>query len=197
MNTIGKFCSLCNITPRGAVSFELGKFTLHCFRRGWAQHRFVTGKNRWILDVVKWWGGWWTGDDVNNILRYLLEETSKYETNYSHYLYTYGSDFRLFNSNCSNISDLSREIQSVQTCLHTRLAHLEKSTIAFSLFISEDLKKTFKEIKNHLIDMRKSILINEEQNAELEVNEDGIGVPTGVGNYITVAKIWRELTDQW
>ena len=57
MGTINKLISDCGIVPRNAAGSVLGMFTSHCFRRGGAQHRFITGKARWPLDVVKWWGG--------------------------------------------------------------------------------------------------------------------------------------------
>lgn len=77
MVTVNTVVRSCGIIPRNAAGNELGKFTAHCYRRGGAQHRFVTGKTRWPLDVVKLWGGWGTGDDVSTIIRYLFEEKSK------------------------------------------------------------------------------------------------------------------------
>lgn len=113
MKTINDITWSIKIVPKNTLGDDMGKFNLHCFRRGCAQHCFVTGKSRWPLDVVKWWSGWGIGDEVNTIIRYLLEETSKYESNFTHYLYTFGSDSRLFTSNVSTLEDVSREMQSV------------------------------------------------------------------------------------
>lgn len=137
MKTINEVNRRIGIIPKNASGEDMEKFTIHCFRRGGAQHRFVTGRNRWPLDVVKWWGGWGAGDDVNTIIRYLLEETNRYENNYTHYLYTFGSDSRLFNNNVSSLDDVSREIQSVQTCVVSRFAQLEQRTAAHRLLVSQ------------------------------------------------------------
>lgn len=85
METVNVLVTKCNIVPKNALGKELGKFTMHCFRRGGAHHRYITGKKRWPLDVFKWWEGWGKSDDINTIIRYLLEETSKYESNFTHF----------------------------------------------------------------------------------------------------------------
>lgn len=69
MKTINAWVEWCCIIPKNAAGEELGKFTMHCFRRGGTQYRFLTGTRRWPLHVVKWWGGWGCGDDVNTIIR--------------------------------------------------------------------------------------------------------------------------------
>lgn len=43
---------------------------------------------------------------MNTIIRYLLEETSKYENNYTHCLHMRGSDARMLNGNVSTKEDL-------------------------------------------------------------------------------------------
>lgn len=83
------------VVPVNADGEELGIFTAHFFRRGGAKHRFVTGKSKWPLDLVKWWSGWGFGDDDNTMIHYFLEEISKYENSYTNYLYTRGSDLTL------------------------------------------------------------------------------------------------------
>ncbi|KAF9489984.1 hypothetical protein BDN71DRAFT_1435024 [Pleurotus eryngii] len=50
-----------------------GKFTTHCFRRGGAQYHFMWAEHKWSLKAVKWWGGWSSGEEVNTIMRYLLD----------------------------------------------------------------------------------------------------------------------------
>jgi hypothetical protein len=44
-----------------------GSFSTHCFRRGGAQYRFMfapVGKC-WMLQRVRWWGGWAEGEHVS------------------------------------------------------------------------------------------------------------------------------------
>ena len=45
-------------------------FTTHCFRRGGAQWRFMFAPlgQRWILERIRWWGGWAIGEHVCNDL---------------------------------------------------------------------------------------------------------------------------------
>ena len=44
-------------------------FTTHCFRRGGAQWRFMFAPlgQRWILERIRWWGGWAIGEHVCQI----------------------------------------------------------------------------------------------------------------------------------
>lgn len=45
-------------------------FTTHCFRRGGAQWRFMFAPlgQRWILERIRWWGGWAIGEHVCQIV---------------------------------------------------------------------------------------------------------------------------------
>ncbi|KAJ7042105.1 hypothetical protein C8F04DRAFT_1031060 [Mycena alexandri] len=57
-------------------------YTTHSFRRGGAQYRFMfapLGK-RWSLNIVRWWGGWATGEHVDTLMKYLLDSLQSYET---------------------------------------------------------------------------------------------------------------------
>jgi hypothetical protein len=49
----------------GVLKGRNGKFTTHCFRRGGAQYRFMWAKRKWSLKVIKWWGGWSSGERVS------------------------------------------------------------------------------------------------------------------------------------
>jgi hypothetical protein len=77
--------TLLGIVSTGAnlIGDRSGSYTLHCFRRGGAQHRFIRMKgNRWSLTAVRWWGGWTKGENMNTIVNYLLDEIQgKYEWN--------------------------------------------------------------------------------------------------------------------
>ncbi|KAJ6480027.1 hypothetical protein C8R47DRAFT_1186705 [Mycena vitilis] len=57
-------------------------YTTHSFRRGGAQYRFMfapLGK-RWSLSVIRWWGGWASGEHVDTLMKYLLDSLQSYET---------------------------------------------------------------------------------------------------------------------
>ncbi|KAF9949365.1 hypothetical protein BGZ72_008847 [Mortierella alpina] len=71
-----------------------GRFTAHCFRRGGAQYRFMFAKEKWSLKAVKWWGGWSEGEKMGTIMRYLLDEFSRYETGFSDMLSPLRQDSR-------------------------------------------------------------------------------------------------------
>lgn len=111
MNFLKTFTINCDIPPRNASG--ISRFSVLCVCRGGAQDIFVTGKRSWLLDVVKCWRWWGTGEKMNTIIRYLLEETSKFDSNLRHYLCMLGYDSRLFNQNASSIGNLSRVINSV------------------------------------------------------------------------------------
>ena len=46
MKIVNDMTSRCGIIPKNSMGTELGRFTTHCFRKGGAQHRFITGKSR-------------------------------------------------------------------------------------------------------------------------------------------------------
>ncbi|KAJ7933625.1 hypothetical protein B0H13DRAFT_1480033, partial [Mycena leptocephala] len=49
-------------------------YTMHCFRRGGSQYRFMfapLGK-RWSLSIIRWWG-------VDTLMKYLLDSLQSYE----------------------------------------------------------------------------------------------------------------------
>ncbi|KAJ6500206.1 hypothetical protein C8R47DRAFT_1317483 [Mycena vitilis] len=57
-------------------------FTTHCLRRGGSQYRFMfapIGK-RWSLTIIRWWGGWAEGEQVDTLMRYLLDSLQSYES---------------------------------------------------------------------------------------------------------------------
>ncbi|KAJ6497259.1 hypothetical protein DFH09DRAFT_945625 [Mycena vulgaris] len=59
-------------------------YTTHSFRRGGAQYRFMfapLGK-RWSLSIIRWWGGWASGEHVDTLMKYLLDSLQSYETSH-------------------------------------------------------------------------------------------------------------------
>ncbi|KAJ6458538.1 hypothetical protein C8R45DRAFT_843762 [Mycena sanguinolenta] len=74
---------LINEFSRGAGLTK--SYTTHSFRRGGAQYRFMwapLGK-RWSLQIVRWWGGWASGEQVDTLMRYLMDSLQSYETGHS------------------------------------------------------------------------------------------------------------------
>ncbi|KAL6304303.1 hypothetical protein BKA93DRAFT_817719 [Sparassis latifolia] len=61
------------------------EYSTHCFRRGGAQYHFMFCPlgERWSLSTVRWWGGWAEGENVDTLIRYLLDELNTYETTHS------------------------------------------------------------------------------------------------------------------
>lgn len=178
MKTINSATSMSAIMPVNAAGEDLGRFTAHCFRRGGAQHRFVTGKSRWPLDVVKWWGGWGASDDFNTIIRYLLEETSRYERNFTHYLFTKGSDARMFNSNVSSLEDVGREIGTLQSTVLQKFCHFEQSSLANRLFISHQLENMARVIGREVNEGMKRV--KADMMLELKLSKDKVAGPSDV-----------------
>ncbi|KAK7054271.1 hypothetical protein R3P38DRAFT_2501152 [Favolaschia claudopus] len=69
-------------------------FTTHCLRRGGAQYRFMfapIGK-RWSLSIIRWWGGWAVGEQVDTLMRYLLDSLQSYETGHGDALYPFRTE---------------------------------------------------------------------------------------------------------
>ncbi|KAJ7656034.1 hypothetical protein DFH06DRAFT_1411728 [Mycena polygramma] len=70
------------------------KFTTHCLRRGGAQYRFMfapIGK-RWSLSIIRWWGGWAVGEQVDTLMRYLLDSLQSYESGHGNALYPFRTE---------------------------------------------------------------------------------------------------------
>lgn len=86
--THGDFLDLLNYWANEAwivliVNGEIGYFTLHCFRRGGAQHQFMfTIHGKWSISAVKWWGGWSPNEKADTIKKYLLEELESDEMDF-------------------------------------------------------------------------------------------------------------------
>ena len=144
-------------------------------------------------------GGWGVGGDVNTIIRYLLEETSKYENNYSHYLYTYGSDARLFNTNTSTLDDLGREVKSVQTCISARLSQIEQSNSAYRMLLSQELSQFTDTICEKMSTLEKLVKLQQTGTANSEVVTaiDPVAPSSNMFNHIPNVTEWREVVDQW
>lgn len=171
----------------------------------------MTGKHRWPLNVVKWWGGWGEGDDVNTILRYLLEETSRYEKNFMHYMYTKGSDISMFNNHVTSLADIGKEVQLVQNCVTQRLSQIEQATAAHRLLVSEDLTKFSEKMDSRVAvlceEMKKvqeclrgmvpsSSTGNENSDSPMNTNNSiqSLGEPY---SHIPSVGSWREVIQQW
>ncbi|KAL1746855.1 hypothetical protein HDZ31DRAFT_33269 [Schizophyllum fasciatum] len=61
------------------------RYTTHSLRRGGAQYRFMftsIGK-RWSLKNCRWWGGWAVGENVETLMKYLLDSLQHIESSYS------------------------------------------------------------------------------------------------------------------
>ncbi|KAJ7202670.1 hypothetical protein C8J57DRAFT_1622701 [Mycena rebaudengoi] len=69
-------------------------FTTHCLRRGGSQYRFMfapLGK-RWSLSIIRWWGGWAIGEQVDTLMRYLLDSLQSYESGHGNALYPFPAE---------------------------------------------------------------------------------------------------------
>ncbi|KAJ7930271.1 hypothetical protein B0H13DRAFT_1518971, partial [Mycena leptocephala] len=66
-------------------------FTTRYLRRGGSQYRFMfapIGK-RWSLSIIRWWGGWAVGKQVDTLMRYLLDSLQSYESGHGDALYPF------------------------------------------------------------------------------------------------------------
>lgn len=84
---------------------------------------------------------------MSNITRYLLEETSKYENNYTHFFSTLGSDSRMSNENISTVKDIGPELNSLNNTVTQRLSQFEQCSAANHLIVHKNLLKRHKIIK--------------------------------------------------
>lgn len=65
-----------------------------CLRRGGSQYRFMyapIGK-RWSLSIIRWWGGWAAGEQVDTLMRYLLDSLQSYESGHGDALYPFRTE---------------------------------------------------------------------------------------------------------
>ncbi|KAF9147850.1 hypothetical protein BGX20_006529, partial [Mortierella sp. AD010] len=51
-------------------------------------------KDKWSLKALKWWGGWSEREGSSMIMRYLLEEVTRYETGFGDMLSPIRNDAR-------------------------------------------------------------------------------------------------------
>ncbi|KAI4526175.1 hypothetical protein K525DRAFT_189781 [Schizophyllum commune Loenen D] len=61
------------------------RYTTHSLRRGGAQYRFMFASigKRWSLKNCRWWGGWAVGENVETLMKYLLDSLQHIESSYS------------------------------------------------------------------------------------------------------------------
>jgi hypothetical protein len=57
--------------------------TTHCFRRGGAQFRFFSAREKWPLEVCKRWGGWAPTEGHQTLINYILNEYEARESEIS------------------------------------------------------------------------------------------------------------------
>ncbi|KAF8054917.1 hypothetical protein FPV67DRAFT_1437662, partial [Lyophyllum atratum] len=57
------------------------KFTTHSFRRGGAQYRYdyAPDGQRWALYVCRWWGSWAEGEQIDTLMKYLIDSRQSRE----------------------------------------------------------------------------------------------------------------------
>jgi hypothetical protein len=135
-----------------------GKFTTHCFRRGGAQHRFMFAKKKWSLKALKWWGGWSESEREGAIMRYLLDEYSKYESGYGDMFSPDRDDSR----DTQFIRDYGTSSGEVinQRTLAFQLQSLESSIKALDQRISSS-KREQREESRHLLNDIGGMIIQE------------------------------------
>ncbi|KAJ7182077.1 hypothetical protein C8R46DRAFT_1314001 [Mycena filopes] len=78
-----------------ALAAEINKiFTTHCLRRGGSQFRFMFAPlgQRWSLSIIRWWGGWAEGEQVDTLMRYLLDSLQSYESGHGDALYPFRNE---------------------------------------------------------------------------------------------------------
>ncbi|KIO32588.1 hypothetical protein M407DRAFT_43176, partial [Tulasnella calospora MUT 4182] len=44
---------------------------------------FAPVGQRWSLELIRWWGGWTDGERIDTLIRYLLDDLSTSENDYS------------------------------------------------------------------------------------------------------------------
>ncbi|KAG1905703.1 uncharacterized protein F5891DRAFT_975873 [Suillus fuscotomentosus] len=62
----------------------VSRYTSHCSCRGGARYRFMFAPlgQHWSLATIRWWGAWAEGECVDTLIRYLLDELTRYEKNH-------------------------------------------------------------------------------------------------------------------
>lgn len=129
METVNVLVGRCNIVPGNATGEALGNFTIQCFKRGSGQYIFLTRLRWWPLHIFNLWGKWGSGDDVNTIIRYFLEETWKYAESYTHYLFHRGNDIE-FKSNMESVDDVQRDIMDLKLAVQPGFKNFEQRVMA-------------------------------------------------------------------
>ena len=131
---------------------------------------------------MRWWGGWGIGEDLNTIIRYLLEEMYKYENNFTHFLYTRGSDVRLFNTHISSIADVGREISVLQDKVSSSLLQMNQTAAANRMFVTDAVSKLGEEMKKGMNDLQEALLrkIPVQQGSSSLEHEERMEPPTPV-----------------
>lgn len=156
---------------------------------------------------------------MNTIIRYLLEETSKYECSFVNFLYTGASDDRLFNANIRTLEDLGRECSTLQDSVCSRLSQFGQCSAPTRLLISTELEdiskklegsvsKRFSKLSSSVFSVMSNVFQNDHDNRteDLDIsrvsasdqNEDNI-IYNGISfdSTIPVFNNWKAVIKQW
>ena len=155
---------------------------------------------------------------MNTIIRYLLEETHKYENNFTHFLYTRGSDARLFNTHVATIADVGREVSSLQDKVSSTLLQLDQTAAANRMYLSNAVTKLGQEMNTRINSLEESLFrrlpiqLGSSSNHQVENSQPHLSVQVNsqVGNHsgaegqtrplynhIPGVKTWKEVINQW
>ncbi|KAK6987789.1 hypothetical protein R3P38DRAFT_2366098, partial [Favolaschia claudopus] len=53
---------------------------------------FAPMGQRWSLSIIRWWGGWAVGEQVDTLMRYLLDSLHSYEIGHGDALYPFRTE---------------------------------------------------------------------------------------------------------
>ena len=118
---------------------SVAKYSLHCFRRGGAQHRFFHPKKPWPLAVVRRWGGWSKSEGTKTLINYLLNEYESREEYIGDMTSPYRRDLNrsILNQDIPEENEDAVRLSRNVSCLVTEMAELQASVSAIATAIQD------------------------------------------------------------
>lgn len=124
-----------------------GWFTTHSFRRGGAQYRFIFAppSYHWLLNVVRWWGGWAEGENVcichftrtyvypglqvDTLMKYLLDSLQSYENGHGDALQPVPSGFSesFIGERIEEAPVTAREVRELKRSVDEKFESIDRS----------------------------------------------------------------------
>ncbi|KAG6811000.1 hypothetical protein H0H87_010655 [Tephrocybe sp. NHM501043] len=108
------------------AAYLTGVYTTHSYRRGGAQYRFIFAPygTRWSLNKVCWWGGWAEGENVDTLMKYLMDSLQSFKNGHGDALHPVMNGFNdsFMGEHTELAPATASELRELKQCVNVQMA---------------------------------------------------------------------------